>query len=797
MKAISRIWLALALAGCGGGGSAGSPDAPPTATMTLSISATQTYLNDSVEISWSSSGSNSCSASGDWSGTKAGSGTESVPAAVVGEFSFSLACSNATSSASKTVNLKILEELSIRYADQNIVLNEDDVEVFDAGLATTSRAPLSDLVYSLTDSPENGSASISGSIVTYTPKKDFFGADSLGITATAENQSASSTVIITVSGENDAPSLVLEYPTSYSSPAMPLFVSENSIFIPYSVSDADNDLSEISISASINGDDALVTASSDIVEIALDASFISGSTLIEISASDGQDVASGSLSLWIARTISEPSGSPRVNQLLGNVSDSSRGFHYAVVLDAIEPGAVRDAAYSSLTYYLGEFLSDTDSRRQALIEASFNVYIIDHAPGAASGLNVEIGCYEDSPETYCVEDASDSAFELIADVPALAGITIDSISIITGVEGRGVNLGSVNVQPLLGVSNGDFSGPNRMLKTLKHEFGHAFQILGDHYTSDYLLEDDTGDKLVDMTDGLENLDAYSVDITLEEDPYKVKWRHFFDDLEEIPGRDTQIKRDNSDIGYWPGCYYHDQNCFRSSYNSIMNGDYSAYSELIDYESNGTQYMHTQFDDVGAEAFALATLQEQGLNSIYAELNEAGELLVGHRVRLPATLFAIDWYIDGLLIGDWSVSSAQKLTGAELDDENGVPYVERIKVPKGAAGSFSSVAYRVRELGDNPLIKVNDAIDAYGDVYLGAFSTRVGVFACSESNTSWSDVDTTYCNSTLSVRFVDGWQYSPDWSTQAEMLNARGNDIYFLYEDSGLGSQFLINWDFFQ
>ncbi|MBO78707.1 MAG: hypothetical protein CMQ22_03960, partial [Gammaproteobacteria bacterium] len=111
-----------------------------------------------------------------------------MPAAVVGEFSFSLACSNATASASKTVNLKILEELSIRYADQNIVLNEDDVKEFDADLATTSREPLSDLIYTLTDPPENGSASIAGRVVTYTPNKDFFGADSLEITATAENQ---------------------------------------------------------------------------------------------------------------------------------------------------------------------------------------------------------------------------------------------------------------------------------------------------------------------------------------------------------------------------------------------------------------------------------------------------------------------------------------------------------------------------------------------------------------------------------------------------------------------------------
>ena len=41
-----------------------------------------------------------------------------------------------------------------------------------------------------------------------------------------------------------------------------------------------------------------------------------------------------------------------------------------------------------------------------------------------------------------------------------------------------MNRGNVNVKPLLGATNGSFDGPNAMLKTLKHEFGHAFQDIG-------------------------------------------------------------------------------------------------------------------------------------------------------------------------------------------------------------------------------------------------------------------------------------------------------------------------------
>jgi hypothetical protein len=67
--------------------------------------------------------------------------------------------------------------------------------------------------------------------------------------------------------------------------------------------------------------------------------------------------------------------------------------------------------------------------------------------------------------------------------------------------------------------------------------------------------------------------------------------------------------------------------------------------------------------------------------------------------------------------------------------------------------------------------------------------------CNQKNTSWAGAETTYCNSTLSIRFSDGWHYSPDWNNKLELLEQRADDIYFYYEDSGLGSQFFINWGF--
>ena len=102
--------------------------------------------------------------------------------------------------------------------------------------------------------------------------------------------------------------------------------------------------------------------------------------------------------------------------------------------------------------------------------------------GVSSGLDIKIGCYDDSPTTYCIRRAEQSD-DLVSSSNALSAIDIGSISIITSLDGRGVNLGSVNVQPLTESTNGNFSGLNRLPRTLKHEFGHAFQELGDHYTT--------------------------------------------------------------------------------------------------------------------------------------------------------------------------------------------------------------------------------------------------------------------------------------------------------------------------
>ena len=65
-----------------------------------------------------------------------------------------------------------------------------------------------------------------------------------------------------------------------------------------------------------------------------------------------------------------------------------------------------------------------------------------------------------------------------------------------------------------------------------------------------------------------------------------------------------------------------------------------------------------------------------------ELDDNGDLLVGHKLQIPSTLFMMI----GTLTGPgehFEAVSATKLSGADLKDENGI--VERIRVSKRVWG----------------------------------------------------------------------------------------------------------------
>ena len=102
------IILLTTLAACGGGGGGSSdPVTDPVASITVSLSASinEAEAGSLITLTWSSTNAQTCSATGDWSGSKAVSGNEEVNINKEGSNTFTLNCSasNATSSSASVM----------------------------------------------------------------------------------------------------------------------------------------------------------------------------------------------------------------------------------------------------------------------------------------------------------------------------------------------------------------------------------------------------------------------------------------------------------------------------------------------------------------------------------------------------------------------------------------------------------------------------------------------------------------------------------------------------------------------
>ena len=86
------IILLTTLTACGGGGG-GSSDPLTSITVSLSASTNETQVSSTVTLTWSSTNAQTCSATGDWSGTKAVSSSEEVTINNEGSNTFGLSCS--------------------------------------------------------------------------------------------------------------------------------------------------------------------------------------------------------------------------------------------------------------------------------------------------------------------------------------------------------------------------------------------------------------------------------------------------------------------------------------------------------------------------------------------------------------------------------------------------------------------------------------------------------------------------------------------------------------------------------
>lgn len=101
------IFFIVLLTGCGVEPEK-TQDTPPTSpTISFSASAYSLQNGDSVTLSWSSNNTDNCTASGDWSGAKTISGTETV-GPLTNSSSFNLDCSGSGETETKIVTVTVL-----------------------------------------------------------------------------------------------------------------------------------------------------------------------------------------------------------------------------------------------------------------------------------------------------------------------------------------------------------------------------------------------------------------------------------------------------------------------------------------------------------------------------------------------------------------------------------------------------------------------------------------------------------------------------------------------------------------
>ena len=87
----TQIAIAAVLAGCGGG-YGGDGDGQGPATLSISIAPMTITLGESATLTWSSNAP-SCTASGAWTGSKSGDGSQMVTPTETGTLTYSLVCS--------------------------------------------------------------------------------------------------------------------------------------------------------------------------------------------------------------------------------------------------------------------------------------------------------------------------------------------------------------------------------------------------------------------------------------------------------------------------------------------------------------------------------------------------------------------------------------------------------------------------------------------------------------------------------------------------------------------------------
>ena len=552
--------------------------------------------------------------------------------------------------------------------------NEDTAYTSNISASTNYNSEIS---YSISSPPSYGQADISSSgTIIYIPNQDYYGDDTFAIRVTAVRKDSSGqttgspinktqTVNMTINPINDAPVITLL--GSFDAFNDTNIIFDDLLNLNITVSDVDNSISELQFYASMEDQTVNGTHGSGVDSdyVTLDFSNLNTAGLFTMSLCvfDGYiDTCAGEIQSYFVtnkETINVDYGCDSEGL---NCSQSDQHLYYLV-------GSPNSSAKTNYIF-IGDQLtgtSDSDEFRLRLAESVnllvasdaadvvngyFNIIVLEEvALTGVSVFDIAIGCYADwDPNIYCIGEVD---LNLITNV--MPSWTVASF--LTTISGRGVALGSVNIQGL----------SSRTREVVMHELGHSHGFMGDEYDSggertfpDYYAD-------------------FPMNTTTVKDPELAKWSHHIDDFNNVPGVNYDVCYNYADgsIFYRDELTYEECECYMNQYPDseeypgtneddscktkigLLEGTY--YGEIETYRPRWISVMwccFLEYGKVNIEGFAVGSIMNQGFSNYKINSEEDPSYVLNNPSGLGETItFEIDavydetklklkWLVDG-------------------------------------------------------------------------------------------------------------------------------------------------------
>jgi hypothetical protein len=328
------------------------------------------------------------------------------------------------------------------------------------------------------------------------------------------------------------------------------------------------------------------------------------------------------------------------------------------------------------------------------------------------------------------------------------------VSTLTRVQGRGVNLGSRNIQRIRDTNPEDTSN------TLMHELGHAHGYMGDEYRTD----DDR-----DVSSFADD----NVNTTTQSDVALLKWNHHINDLNAVLGKDLKVCYNTSDGSIYDrdaGQYVAGLDCACLANEWDTNGNFirknpdcgevglfegNYYGEFNNYRPTFCSIMDScnegGYGKVNLEGFAIGSIQNQGFynDEDVSFTSDASGNNSGFQITLDVdydtSKITLKWYVNGV---EDSAKENQKSVTFNRPANNGVEI------------------YTAKAIDLTGTITANDDVTDHTDFYEGLFQSSF--YWCADYDGSCND-----------------WRYNPNPSQYS--------NFDYGYMNGPLGVTWGINW----